>query len=153
VTTARLAAVLGGARPPGIYRWLSRAHPSAVRRELAAAGWAAHPLDGRAVAGRLDLFDRCAEELAFPGWFGHNWDAFYDCLGDLSWLAGRGHVLLWEQYGVLARADAKAWRQAYQVVGEAIAARRESGLPPLYVLLRGSGPAETPDGSGMIPTL
>jgi hypothetical protein len=153
VTTARLAAVLEGTRPPGIYRWLSRAHPSAVRRELAAAGWRAHPLDGRAVAGRLDLFDRCAAELAFPAWFGRSWDAFYDFLGDLSWLAGRGHVLLWEQYGVLARADAKAWRQAYQVLGEAIAARRESGLPPLYVLLRGQGPAETPDGSGMIPTL
>ena len=153
MTTARLAAVLEGTRPPGIYRWLSRAHPSAVRRELAAAGWGAHPLDGRGVAGRLDLLDRCAAELAFPAWFGRNWDAFCDCLGDLSWLAGRGHVLLWEQYGVLARADAKAWRQAYQVLGEGIAARRESGLPPLYVLLRGPGPAETPDGSGMIPTL
>jgi hypothetical protein len=153
VTTARLAAVLAGARPPGIYRWLSRAHPGAVRRELAAAGWAVHPLDGRPLTGRLEFFDHCAAVLAFPGWFGRNWDAFYDCLGDLSWLAGRGHVLLWEQYGVLARADPKAWRQAYQVLGEGIAARRESGLPPLYVLLRGAGPVERPDGGGMIQTL
>jgi hypothetical protein len=153
VMTARLAAVLGGARPPGIYRWLSRAHPSAVRRELAAAGWATHLLDGRALAGRLDLLDRCAGALAFPSWFGRNWDAFFDCLGDLSWLAGAGHVLLWEQYGGLARSDAKAWRQAYQIFGEAIAARAEAGVPPLYVLLRGVGPVEEPDGAGMIPVL
>lgn len=153
MTTARLAAVLAGGRPPGIYRWLSRAHPSAVRRELAAAGWAAHLLDGRTLTGRLDLFDRCAAELAFPAWFGRSWDALYDCLCDLSWLAGAGHVLLWEQYGGLARSDAKAWRQAYQVLAEATAARRESGLPPLYVLLRGAGPPEDPDGTGMIPTL
>lgn len=152
MTTARLAAVLEGARPPGVYRWLSRAHPSAVRRELAAAGWAAHQLDGRALGGRLDLFDRCAQELAFPGWFGRNWDALLDCLGDLSWLAGRGHVLLWEQYGGLARSDPRAWRQAYEVFGDAIAARREAGAPPLYVLLRGAGPVEEP-GGGPIPTL
>jgi hypothetical protein len=54
-----------------MYRWLSRAHPRAVGRELAAA-WAVHQLDGRVLGGRLDLFDRCAEELAFPprprGW-------------------------------------------------------------------------------------
>jgi hypothetical protein len=153
VTTARLAAVLEGARPPGIYRWLSRAHPSAVRRELAAAGWAAHLLDGRTLAGRLDLFDHCAQTLAFPGWFGRNWDAFLDCLGDLSWLAGAGHVVLWEQYGGLARSEAKAWRQAYQIFGEAIAARAQAGVPPLYLLLRGTGPVEQPDGPGSIPTL
>jgi hypothetical protein len=151
--TARLAAVLGGARPPRIYRWLSRAHPGAVRRELAAAGWAVHLLDGRAIAGRLDLFDHCARELAFPAWFGRSWDAFSGCLADLSWLAGAGHVLLWEQYGGLARSDAKAWSQAYQVFGEAIAARAAAGVPPLYVLLRGAGPVEEPDGTGMIPVL
>jgi hypothetical protein len=124
-----------------------------VRRELAAAGWAVHQLDGRVLRGRLDLFDRCADELAFPGWFGRGWDAFLDCLGDLSWLPGQGHVLLWEQYGGLARSDPKAWRQAYQVFGDAIAVRREAGVPPLYVLLRGVGPVEEPDGTAPIPTL
>ncbi|GAA4704649.1 barstar family protein [Phytohabitans rumicis] len=153
MTTARLAVVLDGARPTGVYRWLSRAHPSAVRRELAGAGWATHLVDGRTMNGRMDLFDRCAEELAFPGWFGRTWEAFTDCLGDLSWLPGAGHVLLWEQYGVLARADAKAWRLAYQAFGQAIEARRAAGAAPLYVLLRGSGPADEPDGSGLIPTL
>ncbi|MFC0529610.1 barstar family protein [Phytohabitans kaempferiae] len=151
--TTRLVAVLGGVRPPGVYRWLSRAHPSAVRRELAAAGWAVHPLDGRALTGRLDLFDRCAEELAFPGWFGRNWNAFSDCLGDLSWLTGAGHVLLWEHYGTLARTDPKAWQQAYQVFDGAIGARATAGVPPLYVLLRGVGPVEEPDGAGTIPML
>ncbi|GAA4458825.1 barstar family protein [Phytohabitans houttuyneae] len=153
MTTARLAAVLAGTRPPGVYRWLSRAHPSAVRRELAAASWAVHQLDGKALGGRLDLFDRCAEELSFPAWSGRGWDAFFDCLADLSWLAWRGHVLLWEQYGGLARSDVKAWRQAHQVFVEAIAARREAGAPPLYVLLRGAGPVQEPDGTALIPTL
>ncbi|GAA1387788.1 hypothetical protein GCM10009639_13330 [Kitasatospora putterlickiae] len=31
---------------------------------------------------RADLFTEWAESLAFPGYFGHNWDAFEECLND-----------------------------------------------------------------------
>jgi hypothetical protein len=151
--TERLGAVLTGARTPGVYRWLSRAHPEAVRRELAAAGWASHPLDGRVITAPKQLFETCARALAFPGRFGHNWDALTDCLGDLSWLPGRGHVVLWDRYGLLARADPKAWRLAYQSFADAAAVGERAGAPPLYLLLRGSGPTEHPDGPGTIPTL
>ncbi len=37
-----------------------------------------------------------AKALAFPSWFGGNWDAFEDCLGDLSWQPAPGYVLLLE---------------------------------------------------------
>ena len=37
-----------------------------------------------------------AKALAFPDWFGGNWDAFEDCLGDLSWHPAPGYVLLLE---------------------------------------------------------
>jgi Barstar (barnase inhibitor) len=151
--TRRLAAVLTGARPPGVYRWLSRAHPGAVRRELAAAGWAAHPLDGRGMTGTPQLFDRCAGALALPGRFGHTWEGLGDCLGDLSWLPERGHVVLWDHYGTLAGADPKAWRIAYQTFADAVAARERAGAPPLYLLLRGPGPTDHPDAPGPIPTL
>jgi hypothetical protein len=148
-----LAAILDGVRPPGVYRWRSRAHPGALRRDLAAAGWGMHLLDGRAVTDSASLFDGCARALAFPAWFGRNWDALADCLGDLSWLPDAGHVLLWDRYGVLARTDAKAWRLAYRVMVDATALRRETGAAPLVVLLRGLGPTEQVDGPGPIPTL
>jgi len=40
------------------------------------------------------LLARLGEALGFPDWFGANWDALEDCLGDLSWRPGNGHVLL-----------------------------------------------------------
>jgi len=151
--TGRLHAAIGGIRPPGVYRWLSRAHVEPVRRELGAAGWSLYPLDGRGIVTARAFFDGCARALAFPAWFGHNWDALADCLSDLSWLSGTGHVLLWDQYGVLARHDPKAWRLAYQVCAAAIGTRMQTGTVPLYVLLRGAGSVEVPDTLEVIPPL
>lgn len=42
------------------------------------------------ITGRIesknDLLAKISEGLQFPGYFGHNFDALYDCLCDLSWL-------------------------------------------------------------------
>ena len=40
--------------------------------------------------------DRIAAALRFPEWFGANFDALADCLGDLSWLPADGYLLLLE---------------------------------------------------------
>jgi hypothetical protein len=60
------------------------------------------------LAGAADkeaLLARLAQALGFPEWFGHNWDALEDCLADLSWRAGEGHVLLIERQGELPLED------------------------------------------------
>lgn len=48
------------------------------------------------VTGKEALVERIARALAFPQWFGGNWDALEDCLSDLSWSKAAGHVLLLE---------------------------------------------------------
>ncbi len=40
------------------------------------------------------LFDETAAALQFPHYFGENWAAFAECLGDLSWLRAENHVLI-----------------------------------------------------------
>lgn len=83
-----------------------------------------------------------AAALAFPAWFGGNWDALEDCLSDLSWREAGGHVLLLEggaagdELGILAdvlRSAAEFWaahgRSFFAVF---IDPRRELALPELF---------------------
>jgi hypothetical protein len=151
--TTWLTGLVEGRCAPGVYRWPSRAHPGAVGRELTAAGWGGYPLAGHEVTDAGRFFDGCAAALAFPSWFGHSWEALADCLTDLTWLPGEGHVLLWERYGVLAAGDLKAWRRAYETVEGAVAARIRYAAPPLFVLLRGTGPRTSPVDGAPIPML
>jgi hypothetical protein len=136
-----LAVVLDGSRPPGMYRWRSTAHRASVCRGLAPAGVWCHFLDGGRVTDAAGLFAACAIALRFPDRFSGDWEGMADCLGDLSWLPGRVHVLVWEHYGTLARNDPPAWETAREVFSVQATASGKDG-PPLYVLLRGTGPVD-----------
>jgi RNAse (barnase) inhibitor barstar len=57
-------------------------------------GYSCAQADLAGCGDRDAFFSRVAEALEFPDWFGRNWDAFFDCLTDLSWLPSRGHVLV-----------------------------------------------------------
>ena len=46
------------------------------------------------VEDKEGLLGRLAQALGFPEWFGGNWDALEDCLCDLSWRRGDGHVAI-----------------------------------------------------------
>jgi hypothetical protein len=51
------------------------------------------------------LLERLASALGFPAWFGGNWDALEDCLCDLGWRTGEGHVILFRGQGDLPADD------------------------------------------------
>ena len=98
----KLALRLRDASRSGVYRVarsdevVEAAHEAGLRLET--VPFAAKPV----------LLKSIAAALAFPDWFGENWDALEDCLTDLSWSPASGHVLLFEgaraadDFGVLA---------------------------------------------------
>lgn len=57
----------------------------------------------------IDLTDEFLRSLYyvlwFPGYFGFNWDALYDCLCDLSWLPCRKIVLLHDSLPQIPKLD------------------------------------------------
>jgi hypothetical protein len=55
-------------------------------------------LDVVALDAAGELFEQLARQLGFPEWFGGNWDALEDCLGDLSWRADAGRVLVFRSW-------------------------------------------------------
>ncbi|MFN2643811.1 MAG: barstar family protein [Burkholderiales bacterium] len=55
-------------------------------------------LDVVSIDAQGDVFGAMARSLAFPSWFGANWDALEDSLSDLSWRERDGHVLLFSGY-------------------------------------------------------
>ena len=81
-------------------------------------------VDLHAARDKAGFLAACARDLKFPSYFGATWDAFSDCLNDLSWQAASGYVIVFGNVARLAqhapqdgataleilRATADAWR-------------------------------------------
>lgn len=76
----------------GVYQLnctLEALHESVMR-----AGFALFEADVATAHSKGELLAELARAIAAPEWFGHNWDALADALGDLSWRPAPGYVLL-----------------------------------------------------------
>jgi hypothetical protein len=65
-----------------------------VRSAAQQAGYALFEADLADAHVKGAILAALAEAIAAPGWFGNNWDALADALGDLSWRPAPGYVLL-----------------------------------------------------------
>jgi hypothetical protein len=130
----KLGQRLRDAARSGVYRTSGSAAVAEAARESG--------LQVARIAGEGDVLARIAEALDFPDWFGHNWDALEDCLGDLSWRDGEGHVLLFERFPAgdelavlldVLRSSARYWagrgRPFFAVL---VDPKRRLSLPDLY---------------------
>ena len=85
----------------------------------------------------LQAFSRA---LAFPDWFGDNWDAFSDCLADLDWLEAPGHVLLVEGDAAMARHAPEVLDTCHEILADAVVQRSAHSLP-MWVFWRSADSA------------
>lgn len=92
-------------------------------------GFEAVRIDLATCSDKASFLERMAEALAFPAWFGQNWDAFFDCLADLSWRPARGYVLLLEQADTMRRDAPEALDTALAILGDAASAWESRGVP------------------------
>ena len=86
----------------GVYR-ASRIDPLADA--LRGSGLDFARVEVKGISGKQALMKVLGASLSLPGWFGENWDALEDCLTDLSWRGGEGHVIAFEACGTLPRED------------------------------------------------
>lgn len=136
---AWLRRLLQGRMPPGFYRIGTRPRVQEILDAARRAGWHAAALRGDAITDKASFLDAIAAGMAFPAYFGRNWDALDEVLTDPDALPGAaGYLLIWDNPVKLARSQPETWRQAREVLEEAVAAWQREGKP-FVVLLREAG--------------
>jgi hypothetical protein len=94
-----------------------------------AAGLATWRVDIGHVHDKQGFTALVAKALAFPAWFGGNWDAFEDCLGDLSWQPAPGYVLLLEHGKHFGAGHKQEFVTAVEVLDGVVQYWRGQGKP------------------------
>ena len=79
---------------------------------------AAARVNGASCRTRTGLFTEWARALAFPDYFGHNWDAFADALRDVP-VEGAAEVAVLDAPALLADEPPTQLRTLLDVLGEA----------------------------------
>jgi hypothetical protein len=92
---------------------------------------AAEQIDLRKARDKAAFLAAFAGALGFPEHFGHNWDAFYDCLGDIE---GGRKVLLLRGASAFARAEPEEFGTALDTLADAVQLWREAGRSLLVVV-------------------
>lgn len=126
-----LARVLAGHVTGSLHRWHANVEVADVAHTVEHAGWRFAHVDGWQASSKAEVLAAFGEALAFPDWFGHNLDAFNDCLRDID----EDTLLLWDGWGTLARQDQKVFSVMLDMLAEP-----PRGAGRFVVLLRGEGP-------------
>jgi RNAse (barnase) inhibitor barstar len=69
---------------------------------------------------KLAFLRLTAQALAFPDYFGQNWDAFYDCLADLEQRESHGLLVVFEDLSGLARSAPEEFDAAVDALRDAV---------------------------------
>ncbi|MCB1955410.1 MAG: barstar family protein [Rhodocyclaceae bacterium] len=89
-----------------------------LARAAQAAGHRVVRLDLGSCRDKPALLAALARAFAFPDWFGHNWDALADSLGDLAWLPAPGYLLLVSGCATPATACPDDWHSLGEILDE-----------------------------------
>ncbi len=108
--------------PPGIVPLAQEVDVGALEHACDERGRPMVLLVTEAVHDKSGFMDAVSEALALPGWFGRNWDALAECLGDVPGTT----VLVWDGWTDMALAAPRDTEVAIEVLAE-------SGLTVLMV--------------------
>lgn len=85
--------------------------------------------DVAAVQSKGEFLAVIAQAIHAPEWFGHNWDALADALGDLSWQPAPGYVLLLHNGGETLGLSAADHTIATEILTDTVNFWRSQGRP------------------------
>jgi RNAse (barnase) inhibitor barstar len=131
------AKLLNDAAKAGVYHL--QGDPRQIAEDASQAGLAAFRIDIGHAHDKEDFMGDLSKALKFPATFGGNWDALTDTLRDLSWLQGKGYVIILEKSKHFAAHHKHEFDEAVDVLKEAATFWKAQGKP-FWALIGG------PDG-------
>ena len=107
-------------------------------------GWLCVVLDSSDVEDKAGFLELCSESFGLPEWFGMNWDALEEALGDLDLGGAPGILVLWTGWQELADDAPRDFATALDVLSGAAAGWTRDGVSG-GVLVLGEGELDVPD--------
>jgi len=96
----------------------------------------AYFIDGDKIEDKATFLKEFAQQLKFPDYFGANWDAFSDCMTDLSWLnLENGFLIVYKNSHNFRSKKVDDWKIANEILLEAMDYWQEQGKSMITVLL------------------
>ncbi|WP_246567956.1 barstar family protein [Polymorphospora rubra] len=80
-------------------------------------------LDGKRMADADHAFYEFSDALLFPGYFGWNWNALFDCLRDLHWIPADGYLIIVENAPCLLSSSAEDQHTLFRILSWAVERR------------------------------
>lgn len=114
---------------------------SLLQDAIRQSNYAYFPLDGTGINNKASFLQACANVMYFPSYFGHNWDAFDECIRDLSWYRAPGYVIWFEAFNQFLEQDPASWNVALRLFRSAVEEWHAQGIP-FYVFLIGNPAVE-----------
>lgn len=135
-----LTSLLHNPEAAGVYWFDPASAPRAQELEVKAVrqGLAFFPVAGQGIHSKEQFLDHFARALDFPDYFGGNWDAFEDCLTDLSWHDAPGYVILYGEFDAFAGQAPDQFEVALEILNAAVEFWRDQGKS-MFVFLVGEG--------------
>ena len=128
--------------PSGVYCINCRARPASILATITDFGWHTGYIEGWLVNDKQTFLLAIGQALAFPTYYGRNWDAFEEMVNDLSWLTlrssgqdkSKGCILLYDEAHRFATAQPREWQIALAILQSASTRWQQEGIA-FYVLL------------------
>lgn len=121
--------------PPGVYRLVNTVSAARILETITDWGWYAGYINGTMVHGKSSFLVAAGQALAFPRYYGQNWDALEEMINDLSWIRSAGYVILYDDVYRFTVAQPEAWQTALTIFQNACSNWQHEGVP-FYVFLR-----------------
>ena len=127
-TTIFYQTLFADAARAGIYQ-LPQNHHQELEVGAGLAACCVFHVDLAKARNKEDLLEKIGRAMAFPEWFGHNWDALYDCLLDMGWRPALGFVVILKNAEMVQSRAETDFTSLLKVFADAADERRANDVP------------------------